>query len=154
MTTTHATDTSITTKSFGTTSGGEKVTQYTLTNSKGSSVSIINYGGIVTALRVPDRNGKIADVVLVFKTLAEYEKPGPYFGALIGRYGNRIAKGEFTLARKTYHLARNNNGQSLHGGLKGFEKVIWNATPVETRQGPSLKLTYVCLLYTSPSPRD
>jgi aldose 1-epimerase len=138
-----ANDSSITTKAFGTTTAGEKVTQYTLTNVKGASVSIINYGGIVTSLKVPDRNGKLADVVLGFKTLAEYEKPGPYFGALIGRYGNRIANGEFTLDHKTYHLARNNNGQSLHGGLKGFEKMIWNATPVETKQGPSLKLTYV-----------
>jgi aldose 1-epimerase len=140
---THAADSSITAKPFGTTTEGQKVTQYTLTNAKGSSVSIINYGGIVTSLKVPDRNGKFSDVVLGFKTLADYEKKSPYFGALIGRYGNRIAKGEFTLDRETYHLARNNNGQSLHGGLKGFDKVVWNATPVETKQGPSLKLTYV-----------
>jgi len=140
---TRATPSTITTKPFGTTSAGEKVTQYTLRNDQGASVSIINYGGIVTSLKVPDRKGKCDDIVLGFKTLAEYEKPGPYFGALIGRYGNRIANGEFTLDRKTYHLARNNNGQALHGGLKGFEKVIWNATPIETKQGPSLKLTYV-----------
>ena len=140
---THAASSMITTKPFGTTSTGEKVTQYTLTNDQGASVSIINYGGIVTSLKIPDRKGKYADVVLGFKTLDEYEKPGPYFGALIGRYGNRIANGEFTLDRKTYHLARNNNGQALHGGLKGFEKVIWNAAPIETKQGPSLKLTYV-----------
>jgi aldose 1-epimerase len=140
---TRAASSTITTKPFGTTSAGEKVTQYTLRNDQGASVSIINYGGIVTSLKVPDRKGKYDDVVLGFKTLAEYEKPGPYFGALIGRYGNRIANGEFTLDRKTYHLARNNNGQALHGGLKGFEKVIWNATPIETKQGPSLKLTYV-----------
>jgi aldose 1-epimerase len=140
---TRAASSTITTKPFGTTSTGEKVTQYTLRNDQGASVSIINYGGIVTSLKVPDRKGQYGDVVLGFKTLAEYEKPGPYFGALIGRYGNRIANGEFTLDRKTYHLARNNNGQSLHGGLKGFEKVIWNATPIETKQGPSLKLTYV-----------
>lgn len=140
---THAASSMITTKPFGTTSTGEKVTQYTLTNDQGASVSIINYGGIVTSLKIPDRKGKYADVVLGFKTLDEYEKPGPYFGALIGRYGNRIANGEFTLDRKTYHLARNNNGQALHGGLKGFEKVIWNAAPIETKQGLSLKLTYV-----------
>jgi len=140
---TRAASSTITTKPFGTTSAGEKVTQYTLRNDQGASVSIINYGGIVTSLKVPDRKGKCDDIVLGFKTLAEYEKPGPYFGALIGRYGNRIANGEFTLDRKTYHLARNNNGQALHGGLKGFEKVIWNATPIETKQGPSLKLTYV-----------
>jgi aldose 1-epimerase len=140
---THAADSSIDAKPFGTTSQGEKVTQYTLTNAKGASVSIITYGGIVTSLKVPDRNGKLADVVLGFKTLSEYEKKSPYFGCLVGRYGNRIAKGEFTLDGHTYHLATNNNGQSLHGGLRGFDKVVWNAAPAETRQGPSLKLTYV-----------
>jgi aldose 1-epimerase len=140
---THAAEPSITAKSFGTTTAGQKVTQYILSNSKGASVSIINYGGIVTSLKVPDRNGKFADVVLGFKTLADYEKKSPYFGALIGRYGNRISKGEFTLDGNTYHLAKNDHGQSLHGGLKGFDKVVWNATPVETKQGPSLKLTYV-----------
>jgi aldose 1-epimerase len=140
---THAADSSIDAKPFGTTSQGEKVTQYTLTNAKGASVLIITYGGIVTSLKVPDRNGKLADVVLGFKTLSEYEKKSPYFGCLVGRYGNRIAKGEFTLDGHTYHLATNNNGQSLHGGLRGFDKVVWNAAPAETRQGPSLKLTYV-----------
>ena len=140
---THATASSITAKPFGTTFQGEKVTQYTLTNAKGASVSIITYGGIVTSLKVPDRSGKLADVVLGFKTLSEYEKKSPYFGCLVGRYGNRIAKGEFTLDGHTYHLATNNNGQSLHGGLRGFDKVVWNAVPAETRQGPSLKLTYV-----------
>lgn len=85
--------TSISAKSFGTTTEGQKVTQYTLTNDKGASVSIINYGGIVTSLKVPDRNGKFADVVLGFKTLSDYEKKSPYFGCLVGRYGNRIAKG-------------------------------------------------------------
>lgn len=140
---THAADSSIAAKPFGTTSQGEKVTQYTLTNAKGASVSIITYGGIVTSLKVPDRNGKLADVVLGFKSLSEYEKKSPYFGCLVGRYGNRIAKGEFTLDGHRYHLATNNNGQSLHGGLRGFDKVVWNAVPAETRQGPSLKLTYV-----------
>ena len=139
---THAADSSITSKPFGTTTGGQKVVQYTLTNEKGASVAIINYGGIVTSLKVPDRNGKFADVVLGFKTLADYEKKSPYFGCLVGRYGNRIANGEFTLDGTTYHLARNNNGQSLHGGLKGFDKVVWNATPLVTKRGPFLKLTY------------
>ncbi|NBZ96088.1 MAG: galactose mutarotase [Proteobacteria bacterium] len=138
-----ATDPSITAKPFGTTSRGGKVTQHTLINAKGASVSIITYGGIVTSLKVPDRNGKLADVVLGFKTLSEYEKKSPYFGCLVGRYGNRIAEAEFTLDGHTYHLAINNNGQSLHGGLRGFDKVVWSATPTETKQGPSLKLTYV-----------
>jgi len=139
----HVSISSITTKPFGITADGKKVIQYTLKNNQGASISVINYGGIVTALRMPDRRGKFADVVLGFKTLAEYEKPGPYFGALIGRYGNRIAKGKFTLNRRTYHLARNNNGQSLHGGLKGFEKVFWKVTPVKTKRHSSIRLTYV-----------
>lgn len=142
---THATASSITSKPFGTTTGGQKVVQYTLTNDKGASAAIISYGGIVTSLKVPDRNGKFTDVVLGFKTLADYEKKSPYFGCLVGRYGNRIANGEFTLDGTTYQLARNNNGQSLHGGLKGFDKVVWSATPVVTKQGPSLKLTYTSI---------
>ena len=139
----HATDPSISSGLFGTTVSGQKVTRYTLTNSKGASATIINYGGTVTSLKMPDRNGKFTDVVLGFKSLSDYEKKSPYFGCLVGRYGNRIAKGKFTLGGKEYRLATNNNGQSLHGGLKGFDKVVWNSTPVMTSQGPSLKLTYV-----------
>lgn len=139
----HAADSSITAKPFGTTSDGKKVTQYTLANASGASVSIINYGGIVTSLRVPDRNGKVSDVVLGFKSLSDYEEKSPYFGCLVGRYGNRIANGEFTLDRSTHHLAKNNNGQSLHGGLKGFDKVLWDAVPSMTKQGPSLRLSYL-----------
>lgn len=139
----HAADPSITSSPFGTTEGGQKVTRHTLTNARGASVSIITYGGTVTSLRVPDRDGRLADVVLGFKTLADYEKKSPYFGCLVGRFGNRIAKGKFTLDGHTYRLATNNNGQSLHGGLKGFDKVVWNAVPVMTKQGPSLRLTYL-----------
>ena len=139
----HATDPSISSGLFGTTVSGQKVTRYTLTNSKGASATIINYGGTVTSLKMPDRNGKFTDVVLGFKSLSDYEKKSPYFGCLVGRYGNRIAKGKFTLGGKEYRLATNNNGQSLHGGLKGFDKVVWNSTPMMTSQGPSLKLTYV-----------
>jgi aldose 1-epimerase len=139
----YATEPSISSGPFGTTAAGQKVTRYTLTNSKGASATIINYGGTVTSLKVPDRNGKFSDVVLGFKSLSDYEKKSPYFGCLVGRYGNRIAKGRFTLGGKEYRLATNDNGQSLHGGLRGFDKVVWNATPVMTSQGPSLKLTYV-----------
>jgi aldose 1-epimerase len=91
---------------------------------------------------MPDRNGKFGDVVLGFKKLADYEKKSPYFGCLVGRYGNRIAKGTFTLDGNTYHLAINKPPNSLHGGLRGFDKVIWGATPMETKEGPALKLTY------------
>jgi aldose 1-epimerase len=138
-----ASESIITSKPYGTTSDGHKVTLYTLKNAKGAMVSISTYGGIVTELQMPDRNGKLEDIVLGFDKLSKYEKKSPYFGALIGRYGNRIAKGTFSLDGKTYHLAGNNNGQALHGGLKGFDKVVWQATTVETKNGPSLKLTYV-----------
>ncbi len=134
---------SITSKPFGTTADGQKVTLYTLRNAAGATATISNYGGTVTSLRMPDRNGKFDDIVLGFKSLGDYEKKSPYFGCLVGRYGNRIAKGKFELDGREYTLATNNNGQSLHGGLKGFDKVVWDATPVETKEGPSLRLTYV-----------
>lgn len=138
-----AAEPSISSKPFGTTEGGQKVTQYTLVNSKGASATIINYGGTVTSLRVPDRNGTMGNVVLGFSKLSDYEKKSHYFGCLVGRYGNRIAKGTFKLDGKTYQLPINNGPNSLHGGLRGFDKVVWDATPVMTKQGPSLKLTYV-----------
>lgn len=130
----------ITEKPFGT-ADGMPVTLYTLRNGS-AQVSICNYGGIVTSINVPDKNGKIGDVVLGYDNLADYIKSSPYFGALIGRYGNRIAKGKFTLDGKEYTLATNNGVNALHGGLKGFDKVIWNARPVQSPDGPSLELTY------------
>lgn len=129
-------------KPFGKTASGEALSLYTLTNAHGVTVSITNYGGIVTALSVPDRTGKLADVVLGFNTPDGYLKGSPYFGALIGRYGNRIAKGHFSLNGKTYTLAVNNAPNHLHGGLKGFDKVAWTAEPVNGKE-PGLKLTYV-----------
>jgi aldose 1-epimerase len=129
----------ITEKSFGNTDG-KAVTEYTLTNANGMQVSIINYGGTITKLMAPDKDGKMGDVVLGYESLDGYlQKNNPFFGALIGRYGNRIAKGKFTLDGKTYTLATNNNGNSLHGGNKGFDKVVWDA---EKQGDSSLKLTY------------
>lgn len=128
---------------FGTDSQGAAVTLYTLRNKSGAEVSICNYGGLVTSLKVPDRNGNLGDVVLGFDNLADYIKDSPYFGALIGRYGNRIAKGKFTLDGTAYTLAINNGPNSLHGGLKGFDKVIWKARPFQSDFGPSLELTYL-----------
>jgi len=128
---------------FGTDSQGTPVTLYTLHNKSGAEVSICNYGGLVTSLKVPDRNGNYGDVVLGFDNLADYIKDSPYFGALIGRYGNRIAKGKFTLDGTTYNLATNNGPNALHGGLKGFDKVIWKARPFQSESGPSLELTYL-----------
>lgn len=123
---------------FGT-ADGKPVTLYTLKNSKGAEAKIMNYGGIVQSLVMPDRTGKMEDVVLGYDDLAGYVKETPYFGALIGRYGNRIGKAKFTLDGKTYELAKNNNGNSLHGGLKGFDKVVWN---VVKATGNTLELQY------------
>ena len=134
---------SITRAPFGTTAQGVPVELYTLRNGKGAEVRICTYGGIVTSLKVPDRNGAVADVVLGFDNFASYEHNNPYFGALIGRYGNRIANGRFKLDGKTYKLAQNNGPNSLHGGLKGFDKVVWSAKPVEGKLGPALGLSYL-----------
>jgi len=118
----------------------QPVTEYTLTNSSGMQVSILNYGGTVTKLMVPDRNGTAGDVVLGFDSFDGYlQKNDPYFGSLVGRYANRIANGKFTLDGKTYTLAGNDHGNSLHGGTKGFDKVIWTA---EKLGDSSLKLAY------------
>ena len=107
---------------------GKDITEYTITNPSGMQVSIINYGGTVTKLIAPDKSGKMANVILGYDSLAGYlQKENPYFNALIGRYGNRIAAGKFTLDSKTYTLAGNNNGNSLHGGNKGYDKVVWTA---------------------------
>ncbi len=134
---------SITRQSFGKTDAGENVDLYTLRNTHGVEATITNYGGIVVSLKVPDRNGKFDDVVLGFNNLDSYLKPGPYFGALIGRYGNRIAKGRFTLNGTEYKLAVNNGENHLHGGIKGFDKVVWTGKEMKTKNGPALSLTYL-----------
>lgn len=130
----------ITEKAFGTFEG-KPVTEYTLTNGNGMQVSVINYGGAITRLLVPGKNGELGDVVAGFTSLDGFLQAGnPYFGALIGRYGNRIARGKFTLDGKEYTLAGNNNGNSLHGGNKGYDKVYWN---IEKLPGDTiLLLTY------------
>jgi len=129
---------------FGKTSDGQAVDLYTLTNARGAEAGVITYGGTVVTLKVPDRRGALADVVLGCDTVEAYEKNTAYLGALIGRYGNRIAKGEFTLNGTKYTLAKNNGENHLHGGIKGFDKVVWTATPLQAgRGGPALKLTYV-----------
>lgn len=111
--------------------GNDKITEYSITNPNGMVVKIINYGGTVTSIMVPDKNGKLGDVVLGYDSLGGYlQKGNPYMGCLVGRYANRIANARFTLDGKTYTLAANNNGNSLHGGLKGFDKVVWSAQPL------------------------
>ncbi|HMH35184.1 MAG TPA: aldose epimerase family protein [Puia sp.] len=127
---------------FGKTADGD-VVQYTLSNPAGMTVSILNYGGTITSIIVPDKHAVPGDVVLGFDSLSGYlQKNNPYLGASIGRYGNRIAHAKFVLDGKTYALAPNNDGNSLHGGLKGFDKVIWKATPSPGGSSCSLKLTY------------
>ncbi len=136
---------SITSKPFGQTADGKQVDIFTLTNNNGLVAQITNFGGIVTSLSVPGRDGKFADVVLGFDDLDGYINEHPYFGAIVGRVGNRIAKGKFTLEGKEYTLAINNRPNHLHGGLKGFDKVVWTSQAIETAEGPALRL-----MYTSP----
>jgi len=127
---------------FGVTTDGTAVDVYTLRNANGVEARISNYGGLILSLKVPDRNGNLGDVVLGYDTIDGYLTNSPYFGALIGRYGNRIAKGKFTLDGVAYTLAVNNGPNALHGGLKGFDKVVWQARPMNTPDGPTLELTY------------
>jgi aldose 1-epimerase len=119
--------TDITRAPFGTLPGGAQVSQFTLTNAAGMVVKILDFGGIIRAIHVPDRAGQFADVALGFDTLERYLTDSPYFGALIGRYGNRIGKGRFTLDGKTVQLPVNNGANHLHGGDPGFDKVLWTA---------------------------
>jgi len=122
---------------------GRDVHLYRLTNAQGMRVDITNYGAIVVRLFAPDRHGQLDDIVLGYDTLEEYLKDTPYFGAIVGRYGNRIAKGRFTVDGVQYKLATNNNGNHLHGGRKGFDKVVWDAEPVRKPDAVGLKLTYL-----------
>jgi aldose 1-epimerase len=129
-------------KPFGKLPDGTAVDLYTLVNRHGMEVKISNYGGIVVSISVPDKNGQFADVTLGYDNLEGYLKETPYFGALVGRYGNRIANAKFALNGKEYKLAANNGLNSLHGGLKGFDKVIWEGKSLATAEGPALELTY------------
>ncbi len=133
----------ITKVEFGKTPEGTPVELYILTNGKGMTAKITTYGATLTQLIVPDRNGKQGDVILGFDSLAPYLGQEPYLGAIVGRYGNRIAKGKFTLNGVTYNLATNDGPNHLHGGLKGFDKRVWKAEPISTAEGPALKLTYL-----------
>lgn len=128
---------------FGQTKDGTEVYLFTLRNPNGAEARISNYGGVVTSLKVPDRNGHLGDVVLGYDNLQDYLKESPFFGALIGRYGNRIARGHFVLDGKEYTLATNNYPNALHGGNKGFDKVVWEPTVVALPEGAGLKLTYL-----------
>src|SRR5262245_43223994 len=130
-------------KSFGKLPDGTEVEEYTLHGAKGAVAKVITYGATLTELRVPDKSGKNADVVLGFDNLQQYTGDHPFFGATIGRYGNRIAKGKFSLEGKEYTLFLNNGPNSLHGGKEGFNRKVWKAEPVEAAHGAAVKFTYV-----------
>lgn len=133
---------SITKAPFGQTADGAPVDLYTLKNAAGMEVAVTTYGGRVVTLKAPGRDGKFTDVVLGFDNLQGYLGVHPYFGAIVGRYGNRIAKGQFKLDGKTYKLAVNDGANSLHGGIKGFDKVVWTGREVPGGD-PSVELTYL-----------
>ena len=128
---------------WGTLGSGETIDLYTLRNESGIEARITNFGGHLASLKTPDRQGEFGDIVLGFDTLEGYTRKNPFFGALVGRYANRIAHGEFRLNGKKYTLARNNGENSLHGGLRGFDKVAWQARDIDSRAGRALELKYL-----------
>ena len=134
---------STTKSSWGKTPDREPVDLYTLTNKNGVEAAITTYGGAVVSLKVPDRNGQLADVVLGFDSVEGYVDGKSYFGAIIGRYGNRIGHAQFTLDGEIYALAKNNAENSLHGGIKGFNKAVWKAKEIPAKDGQALELTYL-----------
>ncbi|HNS21814.1 MAG TPA: aldose epimerase family protein [Sedimentisphaerales bacterium] len=129
--------------SFGKTPDGREVKLYTLSNAKGATAKITNYGAIVVSLEMPDRKGQMDDIVLGYDNLAGFLKTTPYFGAIVGRYGNRIGGGKFTLNGTTYTLATNDKTNHLHGGNKGFDKVVWEHKPVWRPDAVGVELTYL-----------
>jgi aldose 1-epimerase len=132
----------VTRSEFGKLPDGQVVELFTLTNSKGVEVRVMSYGATIVSLRVPDRQGRMDDVVLGHDDLDGYLAASRFFGSIVGRYGNRIAKGRFTLGGQTYTLATNNGPNHLHGGRRGFDKVLWKATPLEPRDGIGVVLRY------------
>ena len=133
----------ITKSTFGKTTDGQQADLYVLSNNKGMQVAITNFGATIVSVKVPDRNGKVADVVLGYDDVKDHESGKAYFGATVGRYANRIAHGEFTLNGTTYTLAKNDGENHLHGGVRGFSKKMWTAKEVSTGNRPALKFTYV-----------
>ena len=132
-------------KSFGKTPDGQAVSLYTLRNASGMEVTITNYGGTITTVRVPDKNKKMGDVVLGFENVDGYaaKENTSYFGATIGRYGNRVAHGKFTLDGHTYQIPTNDGPNALHGGAVGFNRKVWQAKDVSTAAASALELHYL-----------
>jgi aldose 1-epimerase len=132
----------VTSTPFGTTADGRPAQLFTLKNGHGIELQVTTYGGIITSLKTPDKTGRFDDIVLGYDNLQGYIHDSPYFGAIVGRYGNRIARGRFTLDGTTYRLAINNGPNSLHGGLRGFDKVVWNAKSFKNSEGVGVALDY------------
>jgi aldose 1-epimerase len=128
---------------FGTMPDGTEVLLFTLTNSQGLKAKIISYGAILVAFEVPDKNGNLEDITLGYGSLEGYLETTPYFGAVVGRYGNRIANGKFSLQGQEYTLATNNGENHLHGGTKGFDKVVWEAEAIKEERAVGVKLNYL-----------
>lgn len=129
---------------FGKTADGQEVKLVKMTNGKCLTAKIITYGGIIVSFEAPDRNGKTSDIVLGFDNLEDYLKPHPYFGALVGRFANRIGGAKFTLDGKEYRIAKNDGENALHGGTKGFDKVVWNIENAQVKGNKAqLKLSYL-----------
>ena len=131
-------------RAFGSLEGGTPIDIYTLKNRNGLQVEITTYGGAVVTINTPDRHGRMADIVLGYADASGYVSDVSYFGALIGRYANRIARGRFTLNGVAYQLPQNNGVNHLHGGVRGFHKVIWQAREKARAGGVALELTYLC----------
>jgi galactose mutarotase-like enzyme len=123
---------SVTRELFGTTPDGTQVDEYTLTNKHGVRVAILTYGGIIQSIVVPDKNGQLGDIALGFDRLEDYMKSGHYFGAVVGRYANRIANGQFSLDGKQFEIPANSGPNAVHGGTKGFNQEVWAATPSDS----------------------
>lgn len=136
------TESGVDVRPFGTLPSGQDVLAYTLKNANGVELTAISYGGIITSLKTPDKTGAFTDIVLGYDNLDGYLKTTPYFGAIIGRYGNRIGKATFSLDGKTYTLAANNGPNALHGGVQGFDKVLWTGKPVAATDGKAVEFSY------------
>ncbi len=136
-----ATEPTVTRDRFGATADGQSVEIFTLRNTNGVEIRVMTYGGIVTSLKAPDRRGALADIVLGFDSIDGYLEDHPFFGAIVGRYANRIGKGRFTLDGQEYKLATNNGPNHLHGGVKGFDKVVWTGEPIAGKNGVAFSRT-------------
>lgn len=133
----------LSTSKFGEMPDGRDITKYTITNKSGSSIEVINLGGIIVSINLPDLEGNMGDIVLGYDNVTQYLQESPYMGAIVGRYANRIANGKFSISNKEYTLAQNNTPNALHGGLEGFDKKVWSASPFETNENAGVILSLI-----------